>query len=139
MRILLMIDNTILKEYCIDQNEIIIGRDTGSDICIDDIAVSRMHARITKDAADYSVEDLGSINGTFVNGHWISKKLLDPGDEIAIGKYSLKICLEDGPATAPETATKKNRSIDEGYNTYRMGRNDFEKILKKHSIQDSCN
>jgi pSer/pThr/pTyr-binding forkhead associated (FHA) protein len=135
MRILLMIDNTVLKEYIIDQNEIIIGRDSNSDICIDNIAVSRKHARITKGADDYLVEDMGSINGTFVNGHWVSKKLLDAGDEISIGKYSLVICLEDDPATATATATTtaKNRSIEDGYNTYRMGLKDFEEIFKKRS------
>ncbi len=90
MKILLMIDNTVLKEYLIDQNEIIIGRETNSDICIDNITVSRKHARITKSPADFLVEDMGSINGTFVNGHWVSKKILDTGDEISIGKYSLE-------------------------------------------------
>ena len=130
-----MIDNTVLKEYIIDQNEIIIGRDSNSDICIDNIAVSRNHARITKSPAEYCVEDMGSINGTFVNGHWVSEKLLDTGDEISIGKYFLKIYFEDDPATATAKAkaNAKNRPLDEGYNTYRMGLNDFEKILQKHS------
>jgi pSer/pThr/pTyr-binding forkhead associated (FHA) protein len=135
MRILLMIDNTVLKEYIVDQNEIIIGRDSNSDICIDNIAVSRKHARIAKGPDDYFVEDMGSINGTFVNGHWVSKKLLDTGDEISIGKYSIVIYLEDDPATvtATATATAKIKPIEEGHNTYRMDLNDFEKILKKHS------
>ena len=131
MRILLMIDNTVLKEHITDQNEIIIGRDTGCDICIDNIAVSRKHARIVKGPDNYFIEDMGSINGTFVNGHWVSKKLLDAGDEISIGKYSLKISSEDDPATT--TASAKNTPIDEEYNTYRMGLNDFEKIFKKQS------
>jgi pSer/pThr/pTyr-binding forkhead associated (FHA) protein len=135
-----MIDNTVLKEYIIDQNEIIIGRDTNSDICIDNIAVSRKHARITKGPDEYLVEDMGSINGTFVNGHWISKMLLDTGDEISIGKYSLKIDFADDPATAEnrpidedDPATAKNKPVDEEYNTYRMDLNDFEKIFKKRS------
>jgi pSer/pThr/pTyr-binding forkhead associated (FHA) protein len=135
MRILLMIDNTVLKEYIIDQNEIIIGRDSNSDICIDNITVSRKHARIAKGPDDYLVEDMGSVNGTFVNGHWVSKKLLDTGDEVSIGKYSLVIYFEDDPATAAATtaATAKIRPIDDGCNTYRMELTDFEKILKKHS------
>jgi len=131
MRLLLMIDNTVLKEFLIDQKEIIIGREANSDICIDNITVSRKHARIAKGPDDYVVEDLGSINGTFVNGHWVSEKVLDTGDEISIGKYYLKIYLEDDPATA--TATTKNLPVDEGCNTERMGLNDFEKIFKKHS------
>ena len=131
MRIVLMIDNTVLKEYIIDQNEIILGRDTSSDICIDDIAVSRQHARIAKGLDDYFVEDVGSINGTFVNGHWVSKAAVETGDEISIGKYSLRVSFEDDSTTA--TTTAKKRSKNDEYNTYRMGRNDFEKIFKKHS------
>jgi pSer/pThr/pTyr-binding forkhead associated (FHA) protein len=134
MRILLMLNNTVIKEYLIDQNETIIGRDPASNIPIDNIGVSREHARITKEQSriskgpgDYFVEDMGSINGTFVNGHKVSKKLLNTGDEITIGKYFLKINFEDDPATA------KNIQTDEVYNTYKMRPNDFEKIFEKHS------
>ena len=134
MRILLMINNTVLKEYIIEQIEIIIGRDSGSDIQIDNIGVSREHARITKEQSritkgpgDYFVEDMGSINGTFVNGQKVSKKLLSTGDEITVGKYFLIVHFEDDPATA------KNIQTDEVNKTYRMGPNDFEKIFDKHS------
>ena len=134
MRILLMINNTVLKEYIIEQIEIIIGRDSGSDIQIDNIGVSREHARITKEHSritkgpgDYFVEDMGSQNGTFVNGQKVSKKLLNTGDEITVGKYFLNIHFEDDSATA------KNMKIDEVYNTYRLAPNDFVKIFDKHS------
>jgi len=134
MRILLMMNNTLLKEYVVDQKEIIIGRDTGSDIPIDNIAVSREHARITREPSritkgsdDFFIEDMGSQNGTFVNGHKVSKKSLVSGDEITIGKYFLKIYLEDDPETA------KIRKLDENDQTYRMRANDFEKIFEKHS------
>jgi len=121
-----MINNTVLKEYIIDQNEIIIGRDAGCDIQIDNIAVSREHARITKALDDYFVEDLSSKNGTFVNGQKITKRLLDTGDEITIGKHFLKIYLGEDPTIA------KNTKINETYGTYKMGANDFKKIFDKH-------
>jgi len=134
MKLLLMINNTVLKEYLIDHNEVIIGRDPGSDIQIDNIGVSREHARITKEHSritkgpgDYFVEDMGSINGTFVNGQKVSKKVLISGDEITIGKYFLMVNLEDDSATA------KNIQTDEVYNTYKMRPNDFKKIFEKHS------
>ena len=134
MKILLMMNNTVLKEYLVGQNETIIGRDSNCDIQIDNIAVSRKHARITKEHSritdgpgDYFVEDMDSQNGTFVNGQKVSKKLLNTGDEITIGKYFLMVHFENDPATA------KNTQIDEVYNTYRMGPNDFEKIFEKHS------
>lgn len=131
MKILLMIDNTVLKEYVIDQNEIIIGRDANCDICIDNIVVSRQHARIAKGPDNHFIEDLGSKNGTFVNGHWVSKDLIDAGDEISIGKYTLKICFENDPMTT--TTAVKKKSIDDEYTTYRMGLPDFEKIFQKRS------
>jgi pSer/pThr/pTyr-binding forkhead associated (FHA) protein len=134
MKILLMINDMVLKEYLIDQNETIIGRDSSCDIPIDNIAVSREHARITREHShinegpgDYFVEDMGSINGTFVNGRKVDKKLLNTGDEITIGKHFLMVHFDDDPAAV------KNKQIDEVYSTYRMAPNDFEKIFKKHS------
>ena len=126
MRILLMINNAVLKEFIIDQNEIIIGRDADSDIQIDNIAVSRKHARISKALDDYFVEDMSSKNGTFVNGQKVNKRLLNTDDEITIGKYFLKIYLGGDPAIA------KNTKINETYNTFRMGANDFKKIFEKN-------
>lgn len=134
MRISLMINNTVLKEYLIDQDETIIGRDSSCDIQIDNIAVSREHARITREHSrinkgpgDYFVQDLDSANGTFVNGHKVDKKMLSKGDEITIGKHFLMVHFEDDA-----TATKK-KQIDEVYGTYRMKPNDYEKIFEKHS------
>ncbi len=68
LKIILKFNNTVLKELKIDQDEIIIGRDTGNDIQIDNIAVSREHARIIKGPNYYFIEDMSSKNGTFVNG-----------------------------------------------------------------------
>ena len=134
MKILLMMNNTVLKEYLVGQNETIIGRDSNCDIQIDNIAVSRKHARITKEHSritdgpgDYFVEDMGSQNGTFVNGHKVDKKMLNTGDEITIGKYFLKIYYEDDPEIA------KIRQMDEKDKTYKMRPPDFEKIFEKHS------
>ena len=79
------------------------------------------------EAAVQIVEDMGSINGTFVNGHKVDKKLLSTGDEITIGKYFLMVHFDDDPAAA------KSRQIDEVYGTYRMKPNDFEKIYERHS------
>ena len=135
MRILLMMNKTVLKEFIVDQKEVVIGRDGGSDIQIDNIAVSRAHARITREDShitkgpdDYFVEDMNSINGTFVNGQKVSKKLLNTGDEITIGKYFLRVYFDDDPATS------KIRKMDEKDTTYRMASKDFMKIFDKQSF-----
>ena len=124
LRIILKFNNTVLKELKIDQDEIIIGRDTGNDIQIDNIAVSREHARIIKGPNYYFIEDMSSKNGTFVNGKKINKKFLKEDDEITIGKHSLQIVLEKNPAKMKK---KKIKGID---STFRLGPEEYKRILK---------
>jgi hypothetical protein len=68
-------------------HQLVIGRSEGSDIIIDDTYASQQHARVFPENASCYVEDLGSTNGTYVNGRKISYPLeLRPGDRIKIGK-----------------------------------------------------
>jgi pSer/pThr/pTyr-binding forkhead associated (FHA) protein len=124
LRIILKFNSTVLKEFKIDQDEIIIGRDSGNDIQIDNVAVSREHARIIRGPNYYFIEDLNSTNGTFVNGKKINKKFLQKVDEISIGKHSLQIVLEDPAAIMKE---RKPKGID---TTYRLGPAEYKRILK---------
>ena len=124
LRIILKFNSTVLKELKIDQDEIIIGRDSGNDIQIDNVAVSREHAKIIRGPNYYLIEDLNSTNGTFVNGKKISKKFLKEDDEISIGKHSLQIILEERPAIRKE---KKIKGID---STYRLGPAEVKRIFK---------
>ena len=67
-----------------------IGRGDSNDICLDDPAVSRRHAVIEKLAAGWSIQDVGSLNGTFVNGAMLERpRPLYSGDEIVIGDTQL--------------------------------------------------
>jgi pSer/pThr/pTyr-binding forkhead associated (FHA) protein len=124
LRILLSFGGTVIKEFKIDQDEIIIGRDSGNDVQIDNVAVSREHAKIIRDKHYYFIEDLESTNGTFVNGIRINNKYLKEDDEISIGKHSLQIILEDHRSKRKE---KKIRGINR---TYKMGPAEFKRILK---------
>jgi len=125
LSVLLKLQNTVIKEFKTDQNEIIIGRDPDNDIQIDNIAISRKHARIVKNPNDYIIEDMNSVNGIFIDGKKINKKYLKTNDEIIIGKYSLQIILEDDPAIRKK---KKIKGID---STFRMGPSEYQKILRK--------
>jgi pSer/pThr/pTyr-binding forkhead associated (FHA) protein len=124
LRIILKFNSTVLKELKIDQDEIIIGRDSGNDIQIDNEAVSREHAKIISGPNYYLIEDLNSTNGTFVNGKKINKKFLQEVDEISIGKHSLQVVLEDPPAIMKE---RKLKGID---TTYRLGPAEYKRIFK---------
>lgn len=80
-----------------------IGRDEGCDIHLPDRQVSRLHARVCWSGDHYQVEDLGSKNGTHVNGQEVSSKMactLQDGDELQIA-LRFKLAFVDAGATAP--------------------------------------
>ena len=66
-----------------------IGRHPQSDLFLDDVTVSRRHARIHIAPGDYTIEDEGSLNGTYVNRRRIEIHQLFDGDEVQIGKFRL--------------------------------------------------
>lgn len=67
-----------------------IGRDPFSEIFLDDVTVSRKHAKISRTPqGDFSVVDLGSLNGSYLNAHSVKESPLAIGDEIQIGKFRL--------------------------------------------------
>jgi pSer/pThr/pTyr-binding forkhead associated (FHA) protein len=76
--------------YLLDTNQTKIGRDTNNDIHLDDITVSRSHAMISKNNG-YSIKDLGSLNGTYINAISMKESNIKVGDEIQIGKYHLTL------------------------------------------------
>jgi pSer/pThr/pTyr-binding forkhead associated (FHA) protein len=75
--------------FLIDKDETSLGRDTTSDVFLDDITVSRTHARIERRGDGFFVKDLGSLNGTYVNGEAVEETKLARGDEVQIGKFKL--------------------------------------------------
>ena len=67
-----------------------IGRSPDNDIFLDDVTVSRKHAVVLQSGGEFQIEDLGSLNGTFVNRRRIDAATrLESGDEVQIGKYRL--------------------------------------------------
>ncbi len=67
----------------------LIGRSPDCDIFLDDVTVSRRHAVLVENQGRYSIEDFGSLNGTFVNRKRVDTGELTDGDELQIGKYRL--------------------------------------------------
>jgi hypothetical protein len=76
-----------------------IGRSPHSDLFLDDVTVSRHHARVLRDEGGFWVEDLNSLNGTYVNRKRIEQQRLFDGDELQIGKFKLAFLeqVEEGP------------------------------------------
>lgn len=89
-KIILKFKDAVLKEIPVEKELITIGRKPDNDIEIDNLAVSGHHARILKAGDWFLIEDLDSLNGTFVNGKMIRESPLKNGDEVLIGKHILK-------------------------------------------------
>ncbi len=73
--------------YSLEGDQLVIGRDSASNIAINDAEVSRKHARLNFQGGKYVIEDLGSTNGTFVNGQRVtSATVLKSGDVVSLGE-----------------------------------------------------
>ena len=75
--------------FLLDQGEVSSGRGPESDIFLDDVTVSRKHAVFSRDEEHFSVRDVGSLNGTYVNRDRIDTVVLANRDEVQIGKFRL--------------------------------------------------
>ena len=82
------------SRYLINTTSTKIGRELTNDISLDDITVSRSHAVISKDQT-FTIKDLGSLNGTYINAIATREQVLSDGDEIQIGKFHLTIFMGD--------------------------------------------
>lgn len=88
--------------YPLSGRQMVIGREEGMDITLQDPESSRRHALISWQGGQFVIEDLGSTNGTFVNGIQITApQVLSPGDSIGIGQTSLVFNLSTAPAPGP--------------------------------------
>lgn len=97
------------EAYPISGDEFVLGRDPSSQLVVEDVEISRRHARLLAQSGGYAIEDLGSTNGTFVNGKRIRTVVpLEPGATIRLGENVLLYFDLAAEAAAPreeETVT----------------------------------
>ena len=93
-KLILSLDGQVIKEHDVSKERMTIGRKPHNDIQIDNLAVSGEHAMIMTILNDSFLEDLGSTNGTLVNGQPVKKHFLQSEDVVEIGKYKLKYVNE---------------------------------------------
>ena len=85
------------SRFLLDQDVVTAGRHPDSEIFLDDITVSRQHVEFRRGPQGYTVADVGSLNGTYVNRDRIEHSELTNGDEVQVGKFRL-VYFSGGPA-----------------------------------------
>ena len=98
--------DSVLKEVPIGEDPVGIGWAPQGDIFIDNPAVSFHHARVICYDGVYYVEDLGSLNGTFLNGARVTQAPLNQGDVITVGKHTVRFSQEGGGVRPKPRATR---------------------------------
>ena len=98
----LKFNDAVLKTIETDKEVITIGRNVKNDIQIDNLSVSKQHARIVKRQGKYFIEDMKSTNGTYLNEKKIAKEKLANNDVITIGKHTLLAILEKKPVESSQ-------------------------------------
>jgi len=118
-RLLLKFENTTLKEIPLGTRPLTIGRAPDNDIPIDNLAVSNYHARVYLEAGSLVVEDLNSLNGSFLNDIRVERAMLKDGDTILIGKHVVLVDQEhdaaipmDGLRKAPAPRVNETMVLD---------------------------
>ena len=110
--LVLTLNQSVLGDFSLNKERLLIGRKPENDIQVDNLAVSGQHAAIITILNDSFLEDLDSTNGTFVNGKLVKKHALKHGDVITIGKHELKYVNDE--ATTDDQDFEKTMIIRPG-------------------------
>jgi len=101
-KLVLSLGGVFQAEFPLNKERMTIGRKPDNDVQVDNLAISGKHALIITILDDSFVEDLGSTNGTYVNGKLIKKHALRHGDVIGIGKHEVRYVNEHATADDEE-------------------------------------
>lgn len=122
--------------YQLDRPKLVVGREPNCEIHIDNLGISRQHCAFMQRNEAFLVQDLGSSNGTYVNGRKVTEHFLNDADEIVIGKYTLRFKNEVQPPQPATTATITSTPVPDTLNTYVMdGAKIQEQLAKMRSSQ----
>jgi len=116
MAVLIGMSSTVKgQKYDLDREEVFIGRNAQNTVSVEDTAVSGRHCSITRDGHKYTLVDLGSTNGTRLNGAAVSKSLLRPKDIVQIGAVELMFDGSDVDTgeEAPKSTTARVEALSE--------------------------
>ena len=89
------------QEYPLEKAVSVLGREKGVDILLPDTAVSRRHAALAPEGAAFRLRDLGSTNGTLLNGKKIRESAIRHGDRFQVGNTTLQFVVEEREGGGP--------------------------------------
>jgi len=134
-KVILKYEAAVLKEIPLKQGTLTIGRTAANDLPIDNLAVSGHHAKIAYEGDKFVLEDLNSLNGTFVNNQRVRKSSLKNGDEILIGKHTLVYMDEGGaPPEKVESASERTQPMAKLEETMVLDTKKRREMLQKATV-----
>ncbi|MFH0795082.1 MAG: HD domain-containing phosphohydrolase [bacterium] len=119
------------RQWALDREKTLIGRDVGCDICVEDTKVSRIHCEILRDGDQYVFVDRNSVNGSFINGHRARRQIILPGDRLRIG--SIEFLVKQHPLADFVLWNEADQTI-----THEVPRDAFCKQVQEHFGRDSA-
>ena len=125
-RVLLKYKGAVVKEVILNKEVTTIGRKPDNNIVIDNQAVSGHHAQIKMKNNSLAIEDLSSLNGTYLNGQIVSKSELYDGDIVSLGVHTLDIFSDKKRGADKKGFAVRGRSMEE---TVIIAADDQKKIL----------
>ena len=106
-------EDSVLQRVSINGGSVTIGRGPDNSIPIDNLAVSNHHAEIKSEDGHLVIQDLGSLNGTFVNNQRVKQSALKHGDVVLIGKHSIQVD-EKSRGESPVAVNRPSGSVSSG-------------------------
>ncbi len=130
VKLVLKFKDVALGEFPVTQTSVTVGRSPNNDIVIDNALVSRHHLKIVQDGSHYIVEDLGSGNGTLLNGQAVVKETLRDQDEILVGKHTVVFIHTDTPSLEQQ----KQQTPDLTEQTFVLTKEQLEQLRKQSKL-----
>jgi pSer/pThr/pTyr-binding forkhead associated (FHA) protein len=123
-----------LSRHTIRSAAVRVGRDPASDLVLDNVGISRHHATVFFDGAQFRIKDEGSQNGVFINGVRVSSEVLKPSDQVQLGKFALR--LEQAPNEPERVMPQRNVPVDRArlsdpQKTMALGASDVARLIEQ--------
>ena len=136
-KLILKYEAKVLQEIPLTRPIITIGRTPDNDVVIDNPAVSTHHARVSFDDEKFKLEDLNSLNGTFVNQQPVRSAFLKNGDEVSIGKHTLAYQDEGGAMPTMQIRTEQPKALPKLEETVVLDTQKQRELLQKARVAES--